>query len=90
MSCKSLEELITFFDELYEKYFLNYNVNVRELKEKIVNEPEFKKLKLDRQKEIFARMLDLHQLYVNVSDMEDSRFKLSDEDISLTKNFYQL
>ncbi|NLF43744.1 MAG: site-specific DNA-methyltransferase, partial [Bacteroidales bacterium] len=90
MSCKSLEELITFFDELYEKYFLNYNVNVREFKEKIVNEPEFKKLKLDRQKEIFARMLDLNQLYVNVSDMEDSRFKLSDEDISLTKNFYQL
>lgn len=90
MLCNSLEELITLFDELYEKYFLNYNVKVREFKEKIVNEPEFKKLKLDRQKEIFARMLDLNQLYVNVSDMEDSRFKLSDEDISLTKNFYQL
>jgi len=90
MSCKSLEELITLFDELYEKYFLNYNVKFRDFKEKIVNEPEFKKLKLDRQKEIFARMLDLNQLYVNVSDMEDSQFKLSDEDISLTKNFYQL
>jgi adenine-specific DNA-methyltransferase len=90
MSCNSLEELIALFDEFYEKYFLNYNVKVRDFKEKIVKEKEFQKLTLDRQKEIFARMLDLNQLYVNVSDMEDSRFKLSDEDISLTKNFYQL
>lgn len=90
MSCKSLEELITLFDELYEKYFLNYNVKAKEFKEKIVNENEFQKLTLDRQKVIFARMLDLNQLYVNVSDMEDSQFKLSDEDIALTKNFYQL
>jgi adenine-specific DNA-methyltransferase len=90
MSCKSLKELITLFDELYEKYFLNYNVKVSDFKEKIVKEKEFQKLTLDRQKEIFARMLDLNQLYVNVSDMEDSRFNLSDEDISLTKNFYQL
>ncbi|PRY87380.1 adenine-specific DNA-methyltransferase [Marinilabilia salmonicolor] len=90
MSCKSLEELIALFDELYEKYFLNYNVKVREFKEKIVNENEFQNLSLERQKEIFARMLDLNQLYVNVSDMEDSRFKLSDKDIALTKNFYQI
>ncbi len=90
MSCKSLEELITLFDELYEKYFLNYNVKVREFKEKIVNENEFQNLSFERQKEVFARMLDLNQLYVNVSDMEDSRFKLSDEDIALTKNFYQI
>jgi len=90
MSCKSLKELITLFDELYEKYFLNYNVKVRVFKEKIVKEKEFQNLSLNRQKEIFARMLDLNQLYVNVSDMEDSRFKLSDEDIALTKNFYQL
>lgn len=90
MSCNSLEELIALFDELYEKYFLNYNVKVKEFKEKIIKEKEFQNLSIDRQKVIFARMLDLNQLYVNVSDMEDSQFKLSDEDIALTKNFYQL
>lgn len=90
MSCNSLKELITLFDELYEKYFLNYNVKVKEFKEKIIKEKEFQNLSIDRQKVIFARMLDLNQLYVNVSDMEDSQFKLSDEDIALTKNFYQI
>ena len=88
--CKSLDELIVLFDELYEKYFLNYNVKVKDFKEKVVKEEEFKNLSLDRQKEIFARMLDLNQLYVNVSDMEDSQYKLSEEDIALTKDFYQI
>jgi len=90
MACKSLKELIALFDELYEKYFLNYNVKISEFKEKIVNEKAFQKLPHDKHKEIFARMLDLNQLYINVSDMEDSQFKLSKEDITLTKDFYQL
>ena len=35
-------------------------------------------------------MLDLNQLYVNVSDMEDSRYALSQTDIAVTKDFYQI
>jgi adenine-specific DNA-methyltransferase len=84
----SYEELITFFDEMYERYFLNYNVKIREFKEKVSQEPSFKNLTLDRQKQIFGKMLDLNQLYVNRSDMEDSRFQLSENDIAATHNFY--
>ncbi|MFN8431855.1 MAG: hypothetical protein U0V04_17870 [Spirosomataceae bacterium] len=84
----SYEELMTFFDEMYERYFLNYNVKIREFKEKVSQEPVFKNLALERQKQIFGKMLDLNQLYVNRSDMEDTRFHLSENDIASTHNFY--
>jgi len=84
----SLEELVEFFDELYEKYFLNYNLKIKEFKEKVINEEEFKKLSLDEQKKMFIAMLDNNQMYVNKSEMEDSKFGISPKDIELTKQFY--
>ena len=86
---ESLEALNMFFEEMCEKYFLHYNVKIKEFREKISKEGAFIKLPLARQKEIYAKMLDLNQLYVNVSDMQDSRYVLSKEDISLTNDFYQ-
>ena len=88
--CKNYEELTSFFDEMCEKYFLHYNVKVKQFKEEISKEENFKKLSLDHQKELFIKMLDLNQLYVNVSDMEDAKFGLSQDDLNLTKDFYQL
>lgn len=86
---ENLEALNAFFEEMCEKYFLHYNVRIKDFREKISKEGAFIKLPLARQKEIYAKMLDLNQLYVNVSDMEDSRYDLSKEDISLTNDFYQ-
>ncbi|TDE41987.1 site-specific DNA-methyltransferase [Flavobacterium rhamnosiphilum] len=88
--CKSYEELVGYFEEMCDKYFLHYNVKVKEFREVICKEENFKKLSLDKQKEMFIKMLDLNQLYVNVSDMEDSRYALSVADIALTKDFYQI
>jgi adenine-specific DNA-methyltransferase len=86
--CSSLNELEKLLDELAEKYFLHYNVKLKEFKEKIIYEDNFKKLPLNKQKEMFCKMLDLNQLYVNASEMEDKKYGLSKEDIALTKNFY--
>lgn len=88
--CKDYKELVKLFDTLYSKYFLHYNVRINEFKNKISKEENFKKLSLDRQKEIFCRMLDNNQLYVHAGEMEDKQFGLSKEDIRLTKDFYQL
>lgn len=89
-SCESYEALVAFFDEMCKTYFLHYNVKVNEFREVICKEENLKKLTLEQQKVIFAKMLDLNQLYINVSDMEDSRFGLSKEDVAITKDFYQL
>ncbi len=87
--CNNLSELERLLDELYEKYFLNYNVKFQEFKEKIIKENEFINLSLEKQKEIFYCMLDLNQMYVNKSEMQDSKFTISEEDIKLTNEFYK-
>lgn len=88
--CKSYEKLVELFEVLYSKYFLHYNVRIKDFKEKIIHEEQFKALSLEKQKEMFCRMLDNNQLYVNRDEMEDKHFGLSPEDIALTKDFYQL
>lgn len=68
--CKSVEELAQLFDELCTKYFLHYNVRIKEFRKEIETE-RFKSLPLEKQKEMFSRLLDLNQLYVNADDRHD-------------------
>lgn len=86
--CESLEELEKFFDEMYERYFLNYNLKIKEFKEKVLKEENFRNLSLDEQKKIFIAMLDNNQMYVNKTEMADKKFGISEEDQNLTNQFY--
>lgn len=89
-ACNSLEDLLQLFEELNTRYFLDYNVRIKDFKENVVKEEVFINLSLARQKELFKRMLDNNQLYVNLSEVEDARYKLSEDAIRLTKDFYQI
>ena len=88
LKAKNLKELEMLFDEIYERYFLNYNVKTKEFKEKIIKEEGFKKLSLDEQKRWFVEMLDMNQMYVNFSERADKKYGLSKEDITLSEEFY--
>jgi adenine-specific DNA-methyltransferase len=87
-NCKSLDDLAKLFDTLYEKYFLNYNLKIKEFKEKVIKEENFKKLSLDEQKRMFLTMLDLNQMYVQKTEMADKRFGIDKKDRKLTFEFY--
>lgn len=89
-ACNSLEDLLQLFEELNTRYFLDYNVRIKDFKENVVKEEAFINLSLPRQKELFKRMLDNNQLYVNLSEVEDIRYNLSEDAIRLTKDFYQI
>lgn len=89
LNCQNLKELEALFDELYGKYFLNYNLKIKEFKEKVLKEEEFKNLELIDQKKMFLTMLDLNQMYVNKSEMADKNFAISHQDQELTKEFYK-
>ena len=89
MECKAKQQLWGLFDELYDKYFLNYNLKIKEFKEKVLKEEEFKNLELDDQKKMFLTMLDLNQMFVNKSEMADKNFTISQQDQELTKEFYK-
>src|SRR5690606_30506055 len=54
-ACNSLEELVQLFEELNTRYFLDYNVRIKDFKENVVKEEAFINLSLARQKELFKR-----------------------------------
>ena len=89
-ACKNLDELVSIFDTLSKKYFLHYNVRVKDFRNSVVNDQKFQVLPLERQKEMFIRMLDLNQLYVNSSDRNDETSSLTENDIAVTEDFYRL
>lgn len=86
-NCETSEELENLFEELYNEYYLNYNLNIKNFKE-LIKTLEYKNLLLDDKKKMYLSMLDLNSMYINYEDMEDDKFKLSDSDIKLTKQFY--
>jgi len=88
LKANNLDELEKLFGDLYECYFLNYNVKTKEFKEKTIKEEEFKKLGLDKQKKLFVEMLDMNQMYVNFSEQADKKYNLSKDDIALSDEFY--
>ena len=87
-NCNTLKELEKLFDTLYDKYFLNYNLKVKEFKEKVMKEENFKALTLEQQKEMFLTMLDLNQMYVQYSEMTDSKYCIDKVFQELTNKFY--
>ena len=88
LACENLNELIKFFDEMSERYFLNYNLKIKEFREKVIKEEEFKNLSLDEQKKMFIAMLDNNQMYVNKTEMADKKFGIDKKDQKLTSQFY--
>ena len=85
---ETFEELLGFYDETYDKYFIDYNLKIKEFKEKVIKEENFINLSLDQQKRIFLKMLDLNQMYVCKTERADSKFGISKEDQDLTEEFY--
>lgn len=50
----------------------------------------FEQLTLKEQKEFLCECLDKNHLYVNLTEMEDAHYKLSKDDITLNKKFYNI
>lgn len=85
-SASKTEELLAVWEKMKQKAFFRFNVDMQKFDEGI---DEFKALTLEQQKECLFRMLDLNQLYVNRSEMEDETAKVTEEEKRITKNFYQ-
>ena len=90
LACEDSDGIKMLFEDLCERYFLKYNVSVNEFSQ-IINEPEFQSLPLDEQKQMVLEMLDLNQMYVPLSEMDDEQFAgcLNDNDKALSRAFYQ-
>ena len=88
---ESSEVLLKIWKEISKYSFLNWYINPK-MPEEAVNDfmaigQEENGLK--KQKKLLVELLDKNQLYVNLSEIDDSQFKVSDEDKALNKSFYR-
>jgi len=85
-SAKSSKELVQIWREMAEGSFLNWYVNPAMPEEAV---RDFEAIgDLEKQKKLLAELLDKNQLYVNLSEIDDAQFKVSEEDKALNKAFY--
>lgn len=85
-AAQSSAELVKIWREMAENSFLNWYVNPQVPEEAV---KDFEAIgDLEKQKKLLAELLDKNQLYVNLSEMDDARFGVSEEDKALNKAFY--
>lgn len=84
------QKLLQIWQEMSANSFLNWYVNPQMPNEAIqdfiaIGQEENG---LEKQKKLLAELLDKNQLYVNLSEINDAKFNVSDEDKALNKAFY--
>lgn len=85
---KDTKALKKIWEAMQKEGFISYRVN----ETKVFEDDEggkFSELTLDEQKQILIRTLDLNQLYVNYSEMDDKRYNVSKEEKALNEQFYK-
>ena len=83
--CKNYDEIWSLWKKLCDEYFLGYNVEIKEFEE---NQDLFKELSLKEQKEILVEMLNKNNLYINLSDIDDVDYGISEDIKLINKDFY--
>ena len=87
-AAQSSEDLVKLWQEIAENSFLNWYVNA-EIPEDAID--DFIAIDdLEAQKRLLVELLDKNQLYVNLSEIEDADFGVSEEDKALNNEFYDL
>ena len=82
---KTKKKLLTIYKKMKDEAFFRYDVDLSKFEEN-----EFSELELDQQKEVLIECLDKNHLYVNLSEMDDTTYAISDEDKAMNKKFYGL
>ena len=85
-AAQSSEELIALWKEIAENTFLNWYVNEETPQDAIDNFIAIGDL--EAQKHLLVELLDKNQLYVNLSEIEDADFEVSEADKALNKAFF--
>ena len=84
--CETCEESVAILKDILGTGYVNDNADFREINKSI---DEFKSLSLEEQKELMCKLVDKNMLYVNLSDIEDSEFAISDDDKAFNQSFYR-
>jgi adenine-specific DNA-methyltransferase len=83
---KTKEELKKLWETMKEKAFLSYKVDIKTIDE---NAKDFADLSIEDQKRFLLECLDKNHLYVNYSEIDDEKYRISEEDKKLNWEFYE-
>jgi adenine-specific DNA-methyltransferase len=89
-AAKPSAELVQIWHEMAEGSFLNWYVNPK-MPEEAARDFETigrDENGLEEQKRLLAELLDKNQSYVNLSEIDDAQFKVSQEEKELNHKFY--
>jgi adenine-specific DNA-methyltransferase len=87
LSIATKENILNIYNEICQKGFLNYDVELKKIKENI---QEFKALDLEAQKEFLVSILNKNVLYKNLSEIDDETLEIYDKLKELNKDFYDV
>ena len=89
-SAETSDELLEIWKDIAKNSFLNWYVNPEMPEEAVNNFIEIGRFEngLEKQKKLLAELLNKNQLYVNLSEIDDEDFKVSEEDKKLNQSFY--
>ena len=78
-------EIVSIWTDMLSTGFISCKVDPSDID---TSAKEFVELSLDDKKRLLMELLDKNQLYVNLCDMEDETFSVSEADKAFTKSFY--
>lgn len=79
------EELSAVWYNILQSGFISSYVNPKEINPEA---EDFNALSFDEKKQLFIELLDKNMLYVNLCDIDDEDYQISDDDKAFTKSFY--
>lgn len=82
---QTTDELTTIWEQMKARAFFRFNIEMQKLDDDMEG---FKANTIDQQKQILCSLLDMNQLYVNRSDMDDAEAGVTEEEKRITKAFY--
>lgn len=85
-TASNTEELEQVIDMMKTSAYLNFKVDLEKV---TTNNEIFNTLSLKEQKDVLIQVLDMNQLYLNYSEIEDSQYEISDSVKSFNHSFYQ-
>ena len=89
-SASASSELVEIWMDISKNSFLNWYINPETPEDAINDFIEIGKSGngVDKQKKLLCELLNKNQLYVNLSEIEDAKFGVSEHDKELNKQFY--
>ena len=87
IAAKSDEDLMALLERVLKTGFISSKVNPAEI---AANATDFEALSIDDKKRFILELLDKNMLYVNLCDLDDEEYAISEADKAFTRSFYGL